>query len=396
MIGIPQHILAQAIDWRRAFHAWPEIGLHEHDTAERVATLLESFGLEVQRGIAKTGVVGTLRNGDGPSIGLRADMDALPIQEKNTFDHQSATANCMHACGHDGHMAILLATARYLSETRRFSGTVHFVFQPAEENAGGGQMMVEEGLFLRFPMQAIYALHNWPGLAAGNVTVNPGPMMASHDSFCITLTGKSCHAAMPDRGIDPIIAAAELILALQTITSRRISPQETAVVSVTQIHSGDAMNIIPDTAVLSGTVRCLQADTREKVLALFADLVTTLPASFGVSGELHWQYGYPVTENHPEAALTLRDAAIAALGESRVNWGNPPSMAAEDFSYMLQACPGAYFWLGADGVSPSASLHNAFYDFNDGIIADGIRVWVSLVERSLKTVHSLNTDCGSI
>ncbi|WJV55971.1 M20 aminoacylase family protein [Prodigiosinella aquatilis] len=396
MIGIPQHILAQAIDWRRAFHTRPEIGLHEHDTAERVATLLESFGLEVQRGIAKTGVVGTLRNGDGPSIGLRADMDALPIQEKNTFDHQSATANCMHACGHDGHMAILLATARYLSETRRFSGTVHFVFQPAEENAGGGQMMVEEGLFQRFPMQAIYALHNWPGLTAGNVTVNPGPMMASHDSFCITLTGKSCHAAMPDRGIDPIIAAAELILALQTITSRRISPQETAVVSVTQIHSGDAMNIIPDTAVLSGTVRCLQADTREKVLALFADLVTTLPASFGVNGELHWQYGYPVTANHPEAALTLRDAAIAALGESRVNWDNPPSMAAEDFSYMLQACPGAYFWLGADGVSPSASLHNAFYDFNDGIIADGIRVWVSLVERSLKTVYSLNTDCGSI
>ncbi|UMB77318.1 M20 family metallopeptidase [Dickeya fangzhongdai] len=384
MTEIPRHIIEQAIEWRRDFHAHPEIGLREHRTSARVAELLESFGLDVHQGMAQTGVVGTLRHGDGPAIGLRADMDALPIQELNAFSHRSRTDGRMHACGHDGHTAMLLAAARYLSETRRFRGTVHFVFQPAEENAGGGKMMVREGLFERFPMQAIYALHNWPGLAAGEVAVNPGPMMASQDSFRIILTGVGCHAAMPERGTDPIVAAAQLILALQTITARRLSPLEQAVISITRIEGGEAVNAIPGQVTLAGTLRCLTADTRERARQLIGEYVQAVPQPMGVQSELHWRPGYPVTQNQPDAAETVREAAIAALGASRVHWNQPPSMAAEDFSYLLQACPGAYFWLGADGASPSASLHNTEYDFNDEIIANGVQVWVALVERSLR------------
>ncbi|ACS87216.1 M20 aminoacylase family protein [Musicola paradisiaca] len=388
MAAIPLDIIQQAVAWRRDFHAHPEIGLRERRTSGRIAELLKSFGLEVYSGIAQTGVVGTLRHGDGPAIGLRADIDALPVQEQNGFDHRSRVEGCMHACGHDGHTAILLATARYLSETRRFSGTVHFVFQPAEENAGGGQMMVNEGLFERFPMQAIYALHNWPGLAAGDVLVNPGAMMASQDGFRITLTGRSSHAAMPERGADPVVAAAQLILALQTITSRRLSPQEQAVISITRIEGGEALNVIPEQVALAGTLRCLSDETRSTARRLIDEYAASVPLPFGVRGEVRWRYGYPVTRNQPETASALRDAAVSALGAARVHWDRPASLAAEDFSYMLQACPGAYFWLGADSTSPCAPLHNGGYDFNDDIIGDGIRVWVALVERSLGAANA--------
>ncbi|MFM2486150.1 M20 aminoacylase family protein [Celerinatantimonas yamalensis] len=384
MRTIPNSLIDQAVAWRHCFHEIPEIGLQEYKTSDRLVQLLTEWGLDVESGIAKTGIVATLKNGEGPSIGLRADMDALPINEQNEFAHCSVHPGCMHACGHDGHMAIMLGAAYHLSRTRQFHGTVYFIFQPAEENAGGGRLMVEEGLFDRFPMDAIYALHNWPGLKAGEVMVNPGVMMASHDSFRITIKGKGCHAAMPELGHDPIIAASELIGALQTILSRRVASQNNAVLSVTQIHAGDAMNVIPEQAEIAGTLRCLQPAVRNQIITIMESFISHFLKPFGVEGELSWIYGYPATENDPDKAELLKQAAIAALGDSSVHWDQPASMAAEDFSFMLQVCPGAYCWLGAQrGDEPSISLHHPGYDFNDDIIANGIQIWVSLVEQSL-------------
>ncbi|WP_239952600.1 M20 aminoacylase family protein [Pantoea sp. Z09] len=376
-------LLDQAQQWRHQFHREPELGYQEHNTGDRVAQELELAGLQVHRGLAGTGVVGTLRNGAGPVIGLRADMDALPITEKGSPQWRSTRQGVMHACGHDGHTAILLAAALQLAATRRFRGTVHFIFQPAEENLGGARKMVEEGLFQRFPMDAVYALHNWPGMPVGSLAVNPGAMMASLDSFEITLNGKSCHAAMPESGADPMVVAAELILALQTIPSRRLSPLASAVVSVTQIHGGEAINVIPETLVLRGTVRCLQTDVRNRVRGLIEEFVSTLPRPFGVSGEIHWFPGYPVTANHAAPAEQVREVARQMLGDDAVRWQVNPSMASEDFACMLDVCPGAYFWLGADGATPSAPLHNAEYDFNDALIPLGVEFWQRLVEQAL-------------
>lgn len=376
-------LLDDALRWRHQFHREPELGYQEHRTSDKVAHELEQAGLQVFRGLAGTGVVGTLKNGSGPVIGLRADMDALPINEKGETAWRSSKPGVMHACGHDGHTAILLAAARQLAATRQFSGTVHFIFQPAEENLGGARKMVEEGLFTRFPMDAVYAMHNWPGLPLGSLAVNAGAMMASLDAFEITLSGKSCHAAMPESGADPMVVAAELILALQTIPSRRLSPLSSAVVSVTQIQGGEAINVIPEQIVLRGTVRCLQDDVRKRVHALIDDFVTTLPKPFGVCGAIRWLPGYPVTTNHAGPARQVHDVAISTLGEEQVRWQVNPSMASEDFACMLEACPGAYFWLGADGTTPSAPLHNAHYDFNDALIPTGIRFWQNLVEHAL-------------
>ena len=376
-------LLDKAQYWRHQFHREPELGYQEHKTSDRVAQELELARLQVHRGLAGTGVVGTLRNGEGPAIGLRADMDALPITEKGHPQWRSTRQGVMHACGHDGHTAILMAAALQLAATRRFRGTVHFIFQPAEENLGGARKMVEEGLFQRFPMDAIYALHNWPGMPIGSLAVNPGAMMASLDSFEITLNGKSCHAAMPESGADPMVVAAELILALQTIPSRRLSPLASAVVSVTQIHGGEAINAIPETLVLRGTVRCLQTEVRNKVRRLIEEFVTTLPGPFGVSGNIDWFPGYPVTANHAEPAEQVRAVAQQLLGEDQVHWQVNPSMASEDFACMLDVCPGAYFWLGADGPTPSAPLHNAEYDFNDALIPLGVAFWQRLVEQAL-------------
>lgn len=376
-------LLDDALRWRHQFHREPELGYQEHRTSDKVAHELEQAGLQVFRGLAGTGVIGTLKNGSGPAIGLRADMDALPINEKGETAWRSSKPGVMHACGHDGHTAILLAAARQLAATRQFSGTVHFIFQPAEENLGGARKMVEEGLFTRFPMDAVYAMHNWPGLPLGSLAVNAGAMMASLDAFEITLSGKSCHAAMPESGADPMVVAAELILALQTIPSRRLSPLSSAVVSVTQIQGGEAINVIPEQIVLRGTVRCLQDDVRKRVHALIDDFVTTLPKPFGVCGAIRWLPGYPVTTNHAGPARQVHDVAVSTLGEEQVRWQVNPSMASEDFACMLEACPGAYFWLGADGATPSAPLHNAHYDFNDALIPTGIRFWQNLVEHAL-------------
>lgn len=314
-MAVSPSLIAEAIRWRRDFHACPELGYQEQETSRRVAELLASFGLQVHRGLAGTGVVATLENGPGPVIGLRADMDALPITELSDVGYKSRNPGVMHACGHDGHSAMLLATAAHLAQTRRFRGTVHFVFQPAEENLGGARKMVEEGLFARFPMDAIYALHNWPGMPLGQVAIGSGAMMASLDAFEITLTGKSCHAAMPERGADPIVAAAQLIMALQTIPSRRLSPQESTVVSITQISGGEAINVLPDKVVLRGTFRCLNNQVRERVRGLIESYVAAQPQVSDVEGKIAWYPGYPVTINHPAEAQKVREVASALLGE---------------------------------------------------------------------------------
>lgn len=375
----PLSLITDAIAWRRDFHAFPELGYREERTARRVAELLMSFGMEVSIGIGGTGVVATLENGPGPSIGLRADMDALPMQEKGEIAHRSSHIGCMHACGHDGHTSILLATARHLSETGDFVGKVHFIFQPAEETGAGARKMIEDGLFERFPMEYVYGLHNWPGIPQGQLQVNPGTMMASQDMFDITLYGKGCHAAMPDRGIDPVVVASQLVTALQSLISRRLSPLDPAVISVTAVEAGSAYNVIPDVALLKGTVRCLQPSVREHVRELMAEMVNHLPQAFGVTGILDYRPGYPVTQNTPEAATRVAQVARQVLGEDSVRWNAPPSMATEDFSYMLEACPGAYFWLGADCEQHSTPLHNPHYDFNDGLIPLGVRLFTGLV-----------------
>lgn len=380
---VPVSLIEEATGWRRALHARPELGYQEHHTSQLIAEQLEAFGLQVHRGLAGTGVVGTLENGPGPVVGLRADMDALPITELGNPPHRSTQSGVMHACGHDGHTAILLAVAKHLSTTRRFSGTLHFVFQPAEENLGGARRMVEDGLFTLFPMDAIYGMHNWPGLPAGEVAVNAGAMMASLDSFEITLRGRSCHAAMPENGADPIVAAAQLIMALQTIPARRLSPLASAVVSITQINGGEAINVIPENVVLRGTLRCLQADVRSRVKQMIDEFVTSFTAPLGIEGSIEYQGDYPVTMNHASEAAKVRDCALTLLPAEKVHWNVSPSMASEDFACMLEHCPGAYFWIGADGDTPSRPLHNANYDFNDELIAPGMALWTALVEQLL-------------
>ncbi|WP_034944945.1 M20 aminoacylase family protein [Erwinia oleae] len=380
-MAIPDLLIEEAISWRRELHAQPELGYQEVNTSQWVAEKLRGFGLQTHTGLAGTGVVATLENGPGPAIGFRADMDALPITELSSVPWRSTRPGVMHACGHDGHTAMLLAAAKHLSATRRFSGTLHFVFQPAEENLGGARKMVADGLFGRFPMSAIYGLHNWPGLPVGHLAVNSGAMMASLDAFEITLSGRSCHAAMPENGDDPVVAAAQLILALQTIPARRLSPLASAVVSVTQINGGEAINVIPEKVVLRGTVRCLQSDIREKVRGLIAEFVSASPP--GITGQLVWLTDYPVTHNNAVEARKVRDCALALLPEHQVHWQVNPSMASEDFACMLEACPGAYFWIGADGSTPSRPLHNAHYDFNDEIVAHGVAVWSTLAEQLL-------------
>ncbi|SFM88624.1 hippurate hydrolase [Izhakiella capsodis] len=377
---LPASLINCATVWRHQLHAHPELGYQEHKTAALVAGELRQYGLQVHTGLATTGVIGTLENGPGPVIGLRADMDALPVSERGGAPWRSQTEGIMHACGHDGHTAMLLAAARYLSTHRYFSGTVRFIFQPAEENLGGARKMIGDGLFSRFPMDAIYGMHNWPGLPVGHIALNPGAMMASLDAFTITLQGKSCHAAMPENGADPIVAAAQLIMALQTIPARRLSPLASAVISVTQINGGEAINVIPDRVTLSGTLRCLQNDVRQEIKALIASFVDSLTTPMDIKSTLTFSGDYPVTSNDPAAALRVRECARSLLPADHLHWNINPSMASEDFACMLEHCPGAYFWIGADGALPWAPLHNANYDFNDAVLPHGIAFWIGLVE----------------
>lgn len=370
--------------WRHAFHAHPETAFEEVKTATKVAELLRSFkGLEVHTGIAKTGVVAVLQGnqGTGPMIGLRADLDALDISEENAVSYCSAVEGKMHACGHDGHTTMLLGAAKYLSEHPDFAGQVAFIFQPAEENAGGGEVMVQEGLFERFPCESVYGLHNWPGLAAGSFAVHEREVMASTDSFDITIQGTGTHAAMPNLGTDPIMIGAQLINTLQTIVSRTVAPTDTAVISVTMLNAGSAYNIIPDSMTLSGTVRTFSGEVRDTVHAAIQQQVSHICQAFGATGQVEFHDAYPATVNHPPQAQACAKVATKLVGESQVHLDLPPSMGAEDFSYMLMEKPGAYIWLG--NGEGSHSLHHPRYDFNDDVLPLGASYWVELVKHLL-------------
>jgi hippurate hydrolase len=373
---------------RRDLHAHPELAFEETRTAGVVAAHLQGLGLEVHEGIARTGVVARLSAGNGSrAIGLRADMDALPLPEANDFAHRSRHAGRMHACGHDGHTAMLLGAAEALTRLRdaeRFEGTVYFIFQPAEEHEGGGRVMVEdEGLFERFPMEMVFGLHNWPGLPAGSFAVHEGPVMAGADRFEIVIRARGAHAAMPHQGTDAVLAGAALVQALQSLVSRNIDPLDAAVVSVTRFQSGHADNILPEQAVLGGTVRCFRPDLQDALEAGMRRICDGIAAAHGVGVELNFARGYPPTINAPSAAALCRETARQVAGEAQVFTDRKPSMGAEDFAYLSQAVSGCYVWLGNGPGEGGCMLHSPRYDFNDAIIATGIRYWVRLVERTL-------------
>ncbi len=386
LLDIP--FLPDLIAIRHDIHAHPELAFHETRTADIVARELASYGLEVHRGLAKTGVVGTLRKGKGTrAIGLRADMDALPVEEKNAFAHCSRHAGKMHACGHDGHTTLLLGAARYLAENKDaldFDGTVHFIFQPAEESEAGADVMVKDGLFDLFPVEAVYGLHNWPGIAVGEMSVMPGPVMAGTCAFEISICGHGCHAAMPHQGVDTLVVASHLVLALQTVVARSLHPCESAVVSVTQIHGGEALNVIPDDAVLRGTIRTFKPEIQDQVEAAIERLCAGVAATYGATIKATYDRRYPPTVNSAAETELCRQAAGGVFGETKVRRDDIPSMAAEDFAYMLQVKPGCYVWLGNGPGTGGCSLHNPHYDFNDEILPLGISYWVKLVETVLK------------
>jgi hippurate hydrolase len=372
-------------EWRHRIHARPETAFEEHATAEFVAKTLGSFGIEVHRGLAGTGVVGTIKGqkGGGPAIGLRADMDALHIEEKNDFAHRSQNPGRMHACGHDGHTAMLLGAARYLAETRNFAGTVHVIFQPAEENEGGARVMVEEGLFEKFPMQAVFGMHNWPGQPVGTVAVRPGPMMAAFDIFELTVAGRGAHGAMPHRGVDPVVAAAQIVTALQTIASRNTDPLDAVVVSVTQIHGGDTWNVIPDAVVLRGTARAFRPEVQDTIEPSIRRIADGVCQALGASAALRYERRYPPTINHPAETERAAEAAAAVVGAEQVLRDPTPSMGSEDFAFMLQAKPGCYVWIGNGPAPGGCGLHNPHYDFNDEILPIGASYWARLAESVL-------------
>ncbi|WP_316176409.1 MULTISPECIES: M20 aminoacylase family protein [unclassified Bradyrhizobium] len=370
--------------WRRDFHQHPELLYEVHRTAARVAELLASFGVdEVVSGIGRTGVVGVIR-GREPSqrvIGLRADMDALPLQEISDVPHKSTIPGRMHACGHDGHTAMLLGAARYLAETRNFAGTAIVIFQPAEEGGAGGRAMVEDGLMERFGIEEVYGLHNAPGLPLGTVATRTGAVMAAADTFEVRLKGLGGHAARPNKCVDPIIAGAQIVTALQTIVARNVDPVESAVLSITRFHAGTtADNIIPQTAIIGGTVRTLDEDIRRLMDERFKGLVTALASGMGVEAEIDYEWGYPVVINHAEQTAFAADVARSVVGPEKVITDMPPRLGGEDFAYMLQARPGAFVFMG---IGDGAGVHHPEYDFNDDVIPHGISYWAKLVETAM-------------
>ena len=375
---------AEMAAWRRDIHARPETAFEEHRTADTVARLLQSFGVTVERGIAETGVIGTLAgNRPGRAVALRADMDALHVHEKTGLPHASQHPGKMHACGHDGHTAMLLGAAKYLAETRNFAGTVHFIFQPAEENEGGARVMVEEGVLERYPVEAIYGMHNWPGLPAGQFAIRPGPMMAAFDIFEITVEGRGAHAAMPHLGVDPVVAAAQIIGGLQTIASRSVNPLHGAVVSVTQIHGGDTWNVIPDSVVLRGTTRSFDPAVRDALEPAIRRVADGVCAALGASATMRYERRYPPTVNSAAETETAAATAAALVGPDNVRRDLLPSMGAEDFAWFLEQKPGAYIWIGNGDADGQAMLHNPHYDFNDEILALGASYWARLAETVL-------------
>ena len=369
---------------RRDIHAHPETGFEEQRTSDLVAERLRGWGIEVHRGIGRTGLVGVLRNGNGRRIGLRADMDALDMPEENGFAHASRMPGKMHGCGHDGHTTMLLAAARYLAETKRFDGTVHFIFQPAEEGQGGAQAMIADGLFERFPCDAVYGLHNRPGLPVGRYGLRAGAMMAGAAFFDIHIHGRGGHGARPESTVDPVVCGAALVAALQSVVARNVRPQETAVLSVTRFTAGAAYNVIPERVVLGGTVRAFAVATMRLVEERMRALAQSIAAGFGATAELDFrEITVPVVNTEAEARL-IGDAAAALVGEAHVERGWPAVMGSEDFSYMLQECPGAYILVGnGTGEAGGCEVHNPRYDFNDAAIPYGGGVLAAAVEREL-------------
>lgn len=369
---------------RRDIHAHPEIGFTEHRTSDLVAERLKAAGIEVHRGVGGTGLVGVLRRGNGQTaIGLRADMDALPIHEATGAAYASRTPGVMHACGHDGHTTMLLGAAEYLAREGQFNGTVNFIFQPAEEGLGGARAMLDDKLFERFPCNFVFGMHNRPGLPVGQFAMRPGPMMAGGAFFDIVVRGVGAHGARPEMGVDPVLAACHVTAALQSIVSRNIAPTDTAVVSVTSVTGGDAYNVIPETATIRGTARAFSTDVIRQIEEAMRRIATGVASGFGATADVDFRYLFAPTINDPAQTTDILAAAASVVGEANVDGNGPTIMASEDFSFMMEAVPGAYINIGNGDTVGSTQVHNSGYDFNDEAIPFGVAMFASLVERKL-------------
>ncbi|HVK93748.1 MAG TPA: M20 aminoacylase family protein [Noviherbaspirillum sp.] len=378
---------------RRDIHAHPELCFEEHRTADVIAQKLSAWGIPVIRGMGVTGVVGIIKNGSSErAIGLRADMDALPVQELNTFAHTSKHVGKMHACGHDGHVAMLLGAAYYLSQHRNFDGTVYLIFQPAEEGGGGAKRMMDDGLFTTCPMEAVFGMHNWPGVAVGTFGVTAGPMMASSNEFEVVVKGKGAHAAQPHKGIDPIMVAIQIAQSWQTIITRNKSPIDTAALSITQIHAGSATNVIPDDATLIGTVRTFTTEVLDLIEQRMQAIATHTAQAFGAEVDFRFKRNYPPLVNHAQETAFAIEVLQSIVGVDNVDARIEPTMGAEDFAFMLQEKPGCYVFIGngegdhrisGHGLGP-CNLHNPSYDFNDQLLPIGATYWVRLAESHLR------------
>jgi amidohydrolase len=373
---------SEIMAWRHELHRHPELAFEEHWTSDFIAARLEEFGYRPHRGIGKTGIVATLENGPGPSIGLRADMDALPITEQTNLAFSSQNPGRMHACGHDGHVSMLLAAAQYLAESRCFRGTVHFIFQPAEENEAGADAMIRAGLFETYDIQQVYGLHNWPGLDTGKFAARPGPQMAAFDTFEILLKGQGTHAAMPHSGQDLLLAAAQIQTQMQSIVARNVDPLETAVVSVTQIHGGDTWNALPSNVVMRGCTRHFSASVQALIERRMEAICSGVAQGFGIEVDLDCERRYPATVNSPAETQLALNAAADVVGKTRTEDEFQPSMASEDFAYFLAQKPGCYIWLGSGSTEGGNMLHSPFYQFNDDILVHGAAWWVRIAQRA--------------
>jgi len=380
----------QMVTWRQHLHQHPELSFKENMTSDYIASVLQSHDIEIHRGLAVTGIIATVHGQrDGNVIGLRADMDALPIQELNDFSYKSVHDGKMHACGHDGHSTMLLGAAIYLKENNDFSGTVHFIFQPAEEGGGGGRVMVEEGIFDKFPCQAVYGMHNFPGIAEGQFAVHDTAVMAANETLNISIKGKGGHAAMPDKCIDPVVVGAQIISALQSVVARNVAPLNSAVVSITMVNAGTVSNVVPDDMQLTGSLRYFSKEVGDEVKEKIKNIVEGVSQSMGASATFESVPNYPATINTPKHAELCANAAAMVVGKNNVLRNEQPTMGSEDFAFLLNASEGAYIWIG-NGLVPEDSpkggcmLHNTQYDFNDEILPIGASYWVQLVQNILQ------------
>ncbi|MDP0596158.1 MAG: M20 family metallopeptidase [SAR86 cluster bacterium] len=390
LIKTKSELHEQMVTWRHYIHKHPELSFKEEMTSDFIASVLESNNIEMHRGLAVTGIVATVHGTKkGKAIGLRADMDALPIQERNEFSHKSIHDGKMHACGHDGHSTMLLGAAVYLKQNNDFSGTVHFIFQPAEEGGGGGRVMVEEGIFEKFPCEAVYGMHNWPGMAEGQFAVHDTAVMAANETLKITIKGKGGHAAMPDQCVDPIVIGAQIITAIQSVVSRNVAPLDSAVVSVTMVDAGFVSNVIPNEMNLTGSLRYFKSEVGNDVKKKIKTIAEGISQSMGATASFSSVPNYPATVNTPKHAKLCASAAEVVVGSTNVLRNEKPSMGSEDFSFLLNASEGAYIWIGnglvpEDGPEGGCMLHNTQYDFNDEILPLGSSYWVELVKGILK------------